>query len=340
LTSSTTRLSFGLQTQQGRISTFAINQPSADATVTVLTQNNGTNYFSQTLTESFEATPSPAWHVGQGVDFSAFVPIDRGRLPDTYSVGANAGVDRTFRSDAIGMALRANFVQFMVPRDTTDVPIGFDSRQVLTTLVGRWRHDWSKSWNSEAALGVISIVGVSANPAASTQTAWEPSALAALRWVDEVGSAELRYAHTAAPNTLAGNTLAADEAALQAGVPLLRAKLFLGATVAYQHARIVPLAPEVLPESADLVIADVTIAWQPLPELRVFARYAFFDQFGTPPMGTTTSLLPDLTRNTVLIGAEVIYPALAALRAPSRSASRVDESDRPALAEPHAAQPQ
>jgi hypothetical protein len=226
----------------------------------------------------------------------------------------------------------------------TDLPVGYDSRQALTTLIGRWRHDWSKTWSSEAALGVISIVGVSANPAATTETAWEPSALAALRWSDLVGSAELHYAHTASPNTLAGNTLATDEAALQAGVPLLRAKLFLGATIAYQHARILPLAPGVTPETADLVIADVTIGWQPLPELRLFARYAFFDQFGTPqpnpPVAGMSVLLPDLTRNTVMIGAEVIYPALVALRAPSRSATRVDEADGPAFAEPHAAQPQ
>ncbi|MCU1279250.1 MAG: hypothetical protein JWM53_2796 [bacterium] len=340
LTSATTRLSLGLQSQQGRISTFAINQPSSAATITVLAQNNGTNYFSQRLTQSFEATPTPSWRVGQGADVSAFVPIDRGKLADTYSVAANVGVDRTFRFDALGLALRANFVYFAQPRDPmTDVPLGFDSRQVLTTLVARWRRDWSKSWSTEADLGVVSIVGVSADPAATTLTAWEPSALAAVRWFDDLGTAELHYAHSATPNTLAGNTLAADEVALQAGVPLLRAKLFLGATVAYQHARILPLAPGVIAESADLVIADVTVAWQPLPELRLFARYALFDQFGTPPMNGVRPILPDLTRNVVLIGADVIYPALAAVRAPMRGTSRVDESDQQAASAPRAEQP-
>ena len=75
------------------------------------------------------------------------------------------------------------------------------------------------------------------------------------------------------------------------------------------------------------MLVDVTIGWQPLPELRVFARYSLFDQFGSPPVGDVPAVLPDLTRNLVMVGVNVTYPAVAALRAPLRGASRVDETD-------------
>jgi hypothetical protein len=338
-TSSTTKLTLTLQSQQGRISTFTVNQPSADATVGVLTSNNGTSYFSQNLAESFEATVTPAWHVTQGLLFRAFIPIDRGTQPDTYSLGANLGVDRYFRDDALGFVLSESFVEYVPPRDAFDMPTP-DNLQFLTTLVGRWRRDWSRTWNTEADLGVISIVGLPGDPTKATETAWEPSALAALRWFEDFAAAELHYAHTAAPNTLAGNTFATDEVGLQAGVPLFKNKVLIGTTVAYQHARLLALVPGSPEATADLVLVDATIGWQPLPELRVFARYALFDQFGAPPVGNVPAVLPDLTRNLVMVGVNVTYPAVAALRAPLRGASRVDETDTAAFAAPHAAPPQ
>ncbi len=340
LTSATTRLTLTLDSQQGRVSTFIINQPSTGTTVGVLSQNNDTNFFSQSVVEGFDATPVANWHVLQGVSFRAFVPIERGKLPDSYNVTASLGAERYFLKDAVGLVLSANFVQYIQPRDpTTDVSLGFDDKQVLTSLVARWRRDWSRSWNTEADLGVISLVGASADPAASTETAWQPNALAAVRWVRDIGSAELHYLHTATPNSLAGNTFSTDEVALLAGVPLFRGKVVVGATVAYQHAKVVALTPGVPEASADLALVDVTIGYQALSWLRVFVRYSLYDQFGTPPLNGVPSALPDLTRNLVMAGANVIYPAVAAVRAPLRGASRVDEADQEAFPEPHAAPP-
>lgn len=340
LASPTTRLTLNAQSQQGRISTFTINQSSADATVTAISQNADTNFFSQQAGQALESNPDPAWRVLEATSFQAFIPIDRGRLPDTYTVDAAVGGDRLFRSDALGLVLRCEIVDFAAARDpSTDVPLGFDRQQVLTSLVARWRRDWSRAWNSEAALGVVSIVGLTADPASPTETTWQPSALAALRWVDDAGNAEVHYAHLVAPNTLAGNTFVTDEAALQAGLPLARGKVVIGATVAYQHTRLLPLVAGVTAETANLVLLDATVGWQPMPELRVFARYSLFDQFGTNPQPGLRPILPDLTRNVVMVGAEVIYPAVASLRAPVRGASRVDESDQQSFPEPHAPPP-
>ncbi|HEX3867266.1 MAG TPA: hypothetical protein VHV78_10950 [Gemmatimonadaceae bacterium] len=342
LTSPKTKLTLSLQSQQGRVSTFLINQPSAATTVGVLSTNNDTNFFAQDVVEALDATPLADWHVTEGITFHAFVPIDRGKLPDSYSVIAGAGVDRLFRYDGVGLLLNANFIQYIQPRDpTTDVAIGFDDRQVLTSLVARWRRDWSRAWSTEAQLGVISLVGASADPAASTETAWQPSALAALRWANERGNAELHYLHTAAPNTLAGNTFSVDEVALQAGVPIYRDKVSIAATVAYQHARFVALVPGAPEATGNVAVVDVTVGYQPIPEVGVFARYSLFDQFGSPPVNNVPSVLPDLTRNVVMVGATVTYPVRAAARVPTAGASRIDGADQPDFPEPHATeQPQ
>lgn len=337
--SKTSNVILTAQTQQGRISTFNLNQQSAGATITVVSQNTDINFFSQNVTESLDWTPTGQWRVQQLALFRAFIPTDRGVQPDVYEAQSDLAFDRLFRLDSLGMLLRVAFIDYEAPRDTmTDVPIGFNQQQVLTTLLARWRRDWSPSWSSEAALGVVNGVGTSNDPMAPTQTDWEPSALAAIRYARELGAGELRYAHDVTPNPLAGSTFSTDEVALQAGVPIVRAKMFLGVTAAYQYARQLPLIPGVATATAHVVLVDFTIGWQPRPEIGVFARYSLYDQFGAPPVNDVPAVLPDLTRSTVLVGMSVIYPAVAAARVPTRAGTRVDRADQPAFPEMHAPQ--
>ena len=338
--SPTTSLILKAESQQGKVSTFNLNQSSSGATVAVLPQNSNIRFFSQSVSESLEATPRAKWRVSQKLGFRLFAPIDRGTLPDSYNLAGDLGLDRIFTLDALGLLLHVELVDFVVPRDpTTNVAVGFDQRQVITSLVGRWRRDWSRSWSSEAALGVLALVGATSDPTTPTLTAWEPSALAALRYATELGGGELRYAHDVAPNTLSGSTYSTDQVALQAGMPIVRAKLFFGATVAYQHARRVSLIAGMPGDSANLALVDLTVGWKPIPELGVFARYSYLDQIGNPPVNNVPSLLPNLTHNLVLVGVNVIYPAVAAARVSSQPASRVDRSDQAAVPELHAAQP-
>ena len=337
--SKTTNIILTLQSQQGRLSTFNLNQPSAGAGVAVLPQNANINFFSQSAGDSLDWTPTAKWRLSQTLLFHAFIPTDRGVQPDAYDVGAELAADRLFRLDSLGLVVRAAFVDYVPPRDpTTDVPIGFDEEQVLTTLLARWRRDWSPFWNTEAALGVVAGVGHSSDPTTTHLLSWQPSALAALRYSRDVAIAEVRYTHDVTPNPLVGSTFSVDEASLQAGLPILRARLFFGATAAYQFARLLPLVSGTEPASAHVVLVDFTVGWQPRPEVSVFARYSFYDQFGSPPMGDVPATLPDLTRHTVLIGATVIYPAVAAARVPSRLGSRVDRSDQPSFPEAHTPQ--
>jgi len=335
LTSRTTTLILTLLTLQGRLSTFAINQQSSGATVAVLPSTN-INYFSQNATESLEWQPSSKWRFGQVLLFRAFIPIDRGVQPDVYDVVPELSFDRLWGRDAVGAVARAAYVEYVPPRDPMTNVAGFDTRQAVTTLLARWRRDWTPFWSSELALGVVNGVGASDDPMVPSQSAWEPSGLAAVRYTHDLGAAELRYAHDVTPNPLAGSTFSTDEVALQGGLPIVRAKMFLGATAAYQHARLLPLAQGVASADADVVLIDFTVGWQPRPEIGLFARYSLYDQFGAPPVMDMPATLPDLTRQTVMIGLNVVYPAVAAAKVPTRQSSRVDRSDDafPELSQP------
>jgi hypothetical protein len=321
------------------LSTFTLNQASSGAQVAVLPANANINYFSQNATESLEWTPNVRWRVSQLALFRAFIPIDRGVQPDVYDAVGELGFDRLFHIDSLGMVLRSAFVEYVPPRDPMTNVAGFNTQQEVLTLLARWRRDWTPFWSSEAALGVVAGIGTSDDPMVPAQTAWEPSALAAVRYTHDFGAAELRYAHDVTPNPLAGSTFSTDEVALQGGLPILRANMYLGATAAYQHARLLPLAQGVTSASADVVLIDFTVGWQPRPEIGLFARYSFYDQFGSPPVMDVQAVLPDLTRHTVLLGLNVIYPAVAAARVPTRQGSRVDRSDQAGFPELHAPQP-
>ena len=335
----TTNLVLTAQTIQGRLSTFNLNQASSGASVMVLPQNSSINFFSQAVTEGIDWNPSGKWRLQQIALFRAFIPTDRGVQPDVYEAQSDLALDRLFHLDSLGALARVNVVDYQAPRDLmTDVPIGFNEQQVLTTLLARWRRDWSPSWSSEAALGVINGVGTSSDPTAKTQTSWSPSALAALRFARDAAVGELRYQHDVAPNPLFGSTFETDEVALQAGVPLVRAHMFFGATVAYEHARQVPLVAGVAAAAADVALVDVTVGWQPRPEVGVFARYSLYDQFGSPPLNGVEAILPDITRNTVLVGINIVYPAVPAARVATRLGERVDRADQPAFPEMHAPQ--
>jgi hypothetical protein len=325
-TSRNTELIVTLQSQQGRLNTFNLNAPSADAPAMALPTNASVNFFSQSAGETLTWDPTAHWRFSESGFFRAFIPIDRGRLSDSYNFIGELTGDRVFRIDSLGLVLRTDFIDYVATRDpVTNVQVGQDQKQLISSLAARWRRDWSPSWNTEASLGVIEAMNVEH----VDKLIFQPSALAAVRFSREVVAAELVYAHAVTPNALVGTTFVVDQVGLQGGVPLpQRTHVIVGATVAYQHLTQVTATGDT-GATADLAVVDVSIGWQPLPELGVFARYSLFDQFGA------AADLPSLTRNTVLVGLNVIYPAVAAARVPTRQGSRVDRSDQPGMPELH-----
>jgi hypothetical protein len=324
-----------LQSQQGRLNTFNLQAPSAGGQVVpALTGATSTNFFSQTVSEAITWTPRAQWRAVETGFFRAFIPTDRGQLPNTYNFIAELGADRIFTRDSIGFLARADYVDFAAVRDpNTNVVTASEQQQIITAAVARWRRDWSPAWSTEGALGVVEAM----NATDGSGRAWQPSVLAAARWFRDQANAELRYAHDAVPNPLAGTSFAYDEVALTGAAPLgSRSHLFVGATAAYLHVRQISAAAGLTDTTASIVQCDVTLGWQPRPEFDLYARYSLFDQFGSPPIDMTTqAALPSILRNTVLIGINVVYPAVAAARVPTRQGTRVDRTDQPGFPEMH-----
>lgn len=333
-TSKSSELLLVLVSQQGRLNTFNLNLPASAGVATVVTSTStSTNFFSQLFTEGFGWDVDSHWRATQTTALQIFIPIDRGQLADSYNLVEELAADRRFRVDSLGALLRCDFVDYEPIRDPVTDVASLRLQQVITSLVGRWRRDWSPSWSSEAALGVVEASQV-AGPDPKPAPTWGPSALAALRWVRQLSTAELRYAHDILPNPLASATFIYDAVSLRGSVALPeRSHLFLGATVEYQHAQQTAVAAA--GTSADVLLADASIDYRPRPEIGVFARYTLFDQFGAPPSPSGPATFPSLRRNTVLVGLSIVYPALAAARVPNRAGSRVDRSDQPSFPELH-----
>jgi hypothetical protein len=324
---------------EGKVSTFMFDHPSADVGVGVQPQNSNTNFFNQRALEHLDHTLSGFWRLSQSLRLNFFVPLERGRLPDTYEVYGDLGFERLFKLDALALVARVDFVEYIQPRDPMTNVAAPNQSQVLTGLMARWRRDWSRAWSTEAALGLVGVIGASDDPNQRTGSVWRPSALAALRWTRDIGSAELRYTHDAAPNVLTGNTFDSDSVTLQGGVAVVPAKMFFGATVGYSHSRLLALNSSAASQTANVVVTDVTVGWQPLPFLGVYARYSLIDQFGNPPMGDVPALLPNIKRNTVMLGVNLLYPERTAAPVATRASTRVDQNDQPMFPEVHAPEP-
>lgn len=339
--SRTTHLLVVAQSQQGRISTFNLQLPAAAGQATVLANGTAVNFFSQFVSETLTWDITPKWRAWESAAFRAFIPIDRGQLADTYTASGELGSERLFTVDGVGLVARTEYINYRSPRGPKGMITLPDQEQLLTSLVARWRRDWSTSWSSEVNLGLVEAEPLHLPGA---KRVWQPTGMLALRYTRDTASAELRYAHDVLANPLAGSSFLYDNVSLRGTVPLpAKWRLFLGATATYQHAQALSLTGGLSDTHAHVVLLDCSLTWQALPELGVFARYSFFDQLAhnapLSPMGPAATTLPDLMRNTVLLGVSVSYPATMAVRVPTRSATRVDRSDEPGIPADHAPLP-
>ena len=342
-TSRDTQLLLVAQSQEGRLSTFNLQLPSAAGQAAVLPTNTAVNFFSQFVSETFTWDLTPKWRTWETGAFRAFIPIDRGQMADAYDASGELGAERVFTVDSLGLVGRSEYINYKAARNAMNVAVVPDQEQLINELLARWRRDWTVFWSTEANLGLVEAEPL--HVAGSTRL-WQPTGMAAVRYYRDLASAELRYSHQVLANALAGGSFLYDEVALQGSLPLpARSHLFIGATATYQHARALSPTGGLTDTYAHVALFDFTINWQPLPELGVFARYSLFDQLAhnqpppTDPMAPQVTPLPDLLRNTVLVGINVAYPAVAVVRVPTRSGTRVDRSDQPGIPEYHAPNP-
>jgi len=256
---------------------------------------------SHDLTRSFSGTQSARFAFGS--------PLEGERRPYSTDTLVGVGLERTFRGDAVGAELREELATISEPR----------VRQLTSTGVAIHRHDFGRSFTSRLEAGVLRVDRLT-----SGRHFWHPSALAALAFAEQGGSAELRYSHRAATSVQVGQTLLVDEVRLTGVLPLVQPRtLVLAGACAYQRGRVIE---EDASRGArlDVTLVDLALAWQAAPGLGLGLRYQHTRQLSD---GTVPPDPLSYRRNTLLAGATLSWPPETETRRPLRPPQRVDRSD-------------
>jgi hypothetical protein len=361
LPSKTIELLMNASLSQGRLNTFNLSQPTGATNITIL-PSGGVTYIGASALELLTWEFDPHWRFVQSLGFNAYAPIDPKLTPDTFEVDTHWMVERSLRKDAFGFDLRLDYATYTEVRGPVNDPacgmpgapptcdpsgvnrdgvVAPGVSQIISALVLKWRHDFGHFWNLELDAGALAVTPTNG----SSSPVWQPTGMAAIRYLHPYVNGDLSYAHTVMPNTLVAQTFALDSVVLRAGVPFgQKSHVVLSASGGYQHGRIININLGLTAASTDVFLADATLAWQPRKEIGAFLRYSYFNQSGTTDADAAAAgvgvSVPTFARNTVMLGVNGVFPGDAAAVVPSRQALRVDKSDQPGIPEPHSMVPE
>jgi hypothetical protein len=263
---------------------------------------------------------APGWRGWEGVTFSAQTPLFGTEAPTTISPRLRLGAERAFRFNALGAEARAEYTTITEGVDFEGQPTG-QQRQLLTTAVATYRHDFGYLFTGSAEAGVMRVDRLNTG-----KGQFYPTGAAALDYSTETGAAELSYRHTVTTNALLGQWSLMDEVRLHGGVPLTKkGELFCAANAGYQRGRL--LDPELDDAIAlEIWLADVSFGYRANDFLTLALRYQHVDQYSSkdPPV---RGLPVSYYRNDVMIGATVVFPPERKMPRPYRAPTRVDGTD-------------
>jgi hypothetical protein len=275
-------------------------------------------YVLATGDESAAYDLSPEWALLQGFGVATQLPVFDADGPRTYQLSGRLGIEHLWFSDAVGVEARGSYVRYSGAPLTAGGAPG-DQSQLIGEFVGSWRHDYGYFFSSRIEAGAAHIWLLERD-----RQFWQPIGLAGLSYLHEEGEADLTYRHAVTSSVFLGQTFLTDEVRLRGSIPLDEDdKLFLSASVGYQHARILDVEGD-LATRLDLVLGDVALGYRVLDELELAARYQHIEQ-------TSEADLPPLplsyTRNTALLTATIEYPPDREMPRTYREARRVDRND-------------
>jgi hypothetical protein len=268
--------------------------------------------------ETFTFDIAEGWRAWQGGSVVAQTPILGSEGPKTFSPGARLGLERVFLTDAVGVEGRVNYlvIEDGVGAEGEPVP---QQRQLVTTGVGTWRHDWGRDFASRVEAGVLRLDRLNSNTGF-----WSPTGRASLAYVTPFGDASLAYSHGVTTNAVLGQTMLSDDVRLRAGVPLTKdGRVVLSATAGYQHGQVVDDDAE-LQTRVDTVLADAALGWRWTRLVMLGVRYQHVNQWSD----VTLPGLPErFFQNAVFLGATIEFPPDSDMPRAYRSPQRVDGSD-------------
>ena len=295
LLSPRTDLALTLGGEQGEQNSFA----NAAAGMVTALPSGGVNYFSASAAESLEFAINPQWRLHQGLATDSFYPSEPDvgpPQPRTFTVEHHLGLARETELDLYAADLRNNVGFTTEQADEAGMVVIPRQEVLINSLMGRWRRDLGRDWESELALGAVQV-----SPLRSPEVqVIEPAGQAAIRYLTDDGEAELTYAHDATVNLYVGQTYLTDGVTLRAGLPLLpEDRLAIAAIAGYQHGREFNAVAQRFTAVVDVVTVEGSVTWRPDDALWFSLRYAFFTQDGEASDATAVAP-PSFLRNTIL----------------------------------------
>ena len=302
--------------QSNAYSVIILTAPGA-GTVNALPPGSGA-FLSGTADELLSLDLGPGWRGYEGAAVTEQTPLFDTVAPRTFAPGGRIGAERSFERDAVGVEARADYsvIEGSLLPDGEAAGV---QRQIVATGVGLWRRDWGRSFTSRVEAGALRVERLNTG-----RGFWEPTGRASLAYVDEVGDAELSYAHTVTTNPLLGQTFLIDEARIRGALPLTKkGELLVAASSGYQRGRILN-ENAALAAHVDAILADVGMGWQATEALLVGVRYQYFKQISdtrVPPLPLS------FARNSVIVGATLRFPPESEMPRAYRAPRRVDRTD-------------
>ncbi len=279
----------------------------ANATVVGLQPADPVEVVSVTAAEGIEVALSPVWSINQTVSATALVQLDNGT--PNYLLTGTVGATREFTRDTFGMGVGSDF---LFQPETEDAA---GNRQLLLRVFGSWTHALSDQWSTSLTLGGVLArqlgQAVDGNDLPiPTNTVVQPYGVASIDYQDDFGNAGISIDHNVAPNVLTGSAQLTDTATLRAGLPFGESGFALAATGAVGTARLLQVDGNFGEDVVLIFVADAGLAYTvpALPELSFDLRYQFTRQAPADGELSDNADVQAITRNTVLLGATIVWP--------------------------------
>jgi hypothetical protein len=302
--------------QSNFFSQILLAPPGAGA-VNALPAGSG-SFLTATADELLSYDVAEGWRAYEGASVGEQTPLFGSAAPATFAPGGRAGVERSFRLDAVGLEGKADYSVVDGTLSPAGVALG-EQRQVIATGLASWRHDWGRLFTTRAAAGLLRVERTNTG-----RGFWEPVGDAAITYSTDAGDATLAGGHVVTTNLLLGQTLLTDQIGLRGAVPLTKkGDVLVAASAGYQRGQILDEDAN-LAANVDAVLADVGIGWQVLPSILVGLRYQHIEQIAdtrAPPLPLS------FVQNSIMIGTTVRFPPERDMPRAYRAPQRVDRTD-------------
>jgi hypothetical protein len=324
-------LGLGASFVQGRISSVRASTPAAHAELG-LEPVGGNNFVSLGGEQSFRRTIGRDWRVDQAANARMFKDLtNAARLGANYTAGTTASVTRRWRVDAATLSAAAYYAHMGSRRPAEDSlvpPVDGESQLVVGPEL-RWRRDVGRHWSTDVGAGFVAAARID-EPA---ERQWEPTALAALRYVVDEGAASLSWRRGVSYNVLVGQSTISDTVSLRGDLPLpWQDGLATSATIAYQRGHLLDFVDQSAAGTIDLWVLDAAAGWEIDEELSLGLRWQTIRQ--TRDGVRVPGVIENVSRTQVLLVVTGRYPGRQAAVLPGRDGYRVDQRDEGRFGDP------